>query len=105
MTMVRIQGLHKSFGILHVLRGVDLDVNRGDVLCIIGPSGSGKSTLLRCTNLLIYPPNGDIFLEGAKVTSREGRRDWVRKHIGMAGRQSSLFPHLTALRHVVLRVV
>ena len=78
MTMVRIRGLHKSFGSLHVLRGVDLDVNRGDVLCIIGPSGSGKSTLLRCTNLLIYPDQGDIFIEDVKVNSREVRPEWVR---------------------------
>jgi len=105
MTMVRIQGLHKSFGTLHVLRGVDLDVNRGDVLCIIGPSGSGKSTLLRCTNLLIYPDKGDIFLEGVKVTSREVRPEWVRQQIGMVFQQFNLFTHLTALRNVMLGLV
>src|SRR2546428_150916 len=93
MTMVRIQGLHKSFGTLHVLRGVDLDVNRGDVLCIIGPSGSGKSTLLRCTNLLIYPDKGDIFLEGVKVTSREVRPEWVRQQIGMVFQQFNVVTH------------
>ncbi|TLZ67999.1 MAG: amino acid ABC transporter ATP-binding protein [Methanobacteriota archaeon] len=103
--MVRIQGLHKSFGTLHVLRGVDLDVNRGDVLCIIGPSGSGKSTLLRCTNLLIYPDKGDIFLEGVKVTSREVRPEWVRQQIGMVFQQFNLFTHLTALRNVMLGLV
>ena len=105
MTMVRIHGLHKSFGTLHVLRGVDLDVNRGDVLCIIGPSGSGKSTLLRCTNLLIYPDKGDIFLEGVKVTSREVRPEWVRQQIGMVFQQFNLFTHLTALRNVMLGLV
>ena len=105
MTMVRIQGLHKSFGTLHVLRGVDLDVNRGDVLCIIGPSGSGKSTLLRCTNLLIYPDKGDIFLEGVKVTTREVRPEWVRQQIGMVFQQFNLFTHLTALRNVMLGLV
>src|SRR5437879_13703160 len=105
MTMVRIQGLYKSFGTLHVLRGVDLDVNRGDVLCIIGPSGSGRSTLLRCTNLLIYPDKGDIFLEGVKVTSREVRPEWVRQQIGMVFQQFNLFTHLTALRNVMLGLV
>jgi len=100
--MVRIRGLHKSFGSLHVLRGVDLDVNRGDVLCIIGPSGSGKSTLLRCTNLLIYPDQGDIFIEDVKVNSREVRPEWVRQQIGMVFQQFNLFTHLTALRNVML---
>ena len=100
MTMVRIRGLHKSFGSLHVLRGVDLDVNRGDVLCIIGPSGSGKSTLLRCTNLLIYPDQGDIFIEDVKVNSREVRPEWVRQQIGMVFQQFNLFTHLTALQNV-----
>ena len=105
MTMVRIRGLHKSFGSLHVLRGVDLDVNRGDVLCIIGPSGSGKSTLLRCTNLLIYPDQGDIFIEDVKVNSREVRPEWVRQQIGMVFQQFNLFTHLTALRNVMLGLV
>ncbi len=102
MTMIRIRGLHKSFGELHVLRGVDLDVNKGDVLCIIGPSGSGKSTLLRCTNLLIRPDSGDIFLEDVKVTSPEVRPEWVREQIGMVFQQFNLFTHLTALRNVML---
>jgi len=105
VTMVRIRGLHKSFGSLHVLRGVDLDVNRGDVLCIIGPSGSGKSTLLRCTNLLIYPDQGDIFIEDVKVNSREVRPEWVRQQIGMVFQQFNLFTHLTALRNVMLGLV
>jgi ABC-type polar amino acid transport system ATPase subunit len=102
MTMLRIQNVHKSFGSLRVLRGVNLDVNRGDVLCIIGPSGSGKSTLLRCTNLLIYPDRGDVFLEDVKVTSREVRPEWVRQQIGMVFQQFNLFTHLTALRNVML---
>ncbi len=102
MTMIRIRGLHKSFGDLHVLRGVDLDVNKGDVLCIIGPSGSGKSTLLRCTNLLVRPDRGDIFLEEVKVTSPEIRPEWVREQVGMVFQQFNLFTHLTALRNVML---
>src|SRR2546425_10384352 len=105
MTMVRIQGLHKSFGTLHVLRGVDLNVNRGDVLCIIGPSGYSKSTLLRCSNLLSYPDKIVIFLEGVKVTSREVRPERVRQQIGMVFQQFSLFTLLTALRNVMLGLV
>ena len=62
--MLRLEGVHKSFGKLHVLRGVDLSVERGGVVCVIGPSGSGKSTLLRCINLLEPPDEGQILLEG-----------------------------------------
>jgi len=105
VTMLRLQGIHKSFGKLHVLRGVDLEVNRGDVLCIIGPSGSGKSTLLRCTNLLVYPDRGDIFLEQVRVTTRAVRPEWVRQQIGMVFQQFNLFTHLTALRNVMLGLV
>lgn len=105
MTMIRIRNLHKYFGDLHVLKGVDLDVNKGDVLCIIGPSGSGKSTLLRCTNLLIRPDAGDIFLEEVKVNSPEIRPEWVRQQIGMVFQSFNLFTHLTALQNVMLGLV
>ena len=105
MTMLSVRGLHKSFGDLHVLRGVDLDVNRADVLCIIGPSGSGKSTLLRCTNLLVYPDAGDIILEGTKVNRPGIRPEWVRQQIGMVFQQFNLFTHLNALRNVMLGLV
>lgn len=102
MNVVRIRGLHKYFGDLHVLHGIDLDVNKGEVLTIIGPSGSGKSTLLRCTNLLIRPDAGDIFLEDVKVNSPEIRPEWVRQQIGMVFQQFNLFTHLTALRNVMM---
>lgn len=105
MTMIKIRGLQKSFGQLHVLRGVDLDVNRGDVLCMIGPSGSGKSTLLRCTNLLVQPDAGDIFLEDAKVNVPSVRPEWVRQQIGMVFQQFNLFTHLSAIRNVMLGLV
>ncbi len=102
MTVIRIRGLHKYFGDLHVLRGIDLDVEKGDVLTIIGPSGSGKSTLLRCTNLLIRPDAGDIFLEDVRVNSPEIRPEWVRQQIGMVFQQFNLFTHLTALQNVMM---
>src|SRR5665809_18032 len=74
--MLELQGVHKRFGELHVLRGIDLEVPRGSVVCVIGPSGSGKSTLLRCVNLLEPPDEGRILLEGKEITG-EGLRDGV----------------------------
>lgn len=105
MTMIRIRGLHKYFGELHVLQGIDMDVNKGDVLCVIGPSGSGKSTLLRCVNLLIRPDAGDIYLEDVRVNSPEIKPEWVRQQIGMVFQSFNLFTHLTALRNVMMGLV
>ena len=67
--MLRLEGLHKSFGKLHVLQSIDLEVHRGSVVCVLGPSGSGKSTLLRCINLLEPPDKGRIFLEDHEITA------------------------------------
>ena len=100
--MIRIRGLHKSFGELHVLRGIDLDVSQGEVSCIVGPSGSGKSTLLRCINLLIEPDRGDIFLEEVRITDPQIRPEWVRQQIGMVFQSFNLLTHLSALRNVTL---
>ena len=94
--------MHKWFGPLHVLRGVSLEVQKGDVLVILGPSGSGKSTLLRCINLLVRPDKGDVFLEGVRVTAPEVRPEWVREQVGMVFQQFNLFSHLTALENVTL---
>ena len=102
MTVISIRGLHKYFGELHVLRGIDLDVNKGEVMTIIGPSGSGKSTLLRCTNLLVRPDAGDIFLEDVRVNAPEIKAEWVRQQIGMVFQQFNLFTHLTALDNVTI---
>ena len=102
--MLDVQGVHKRFGELHVLRGVDLQVGRGAVHCVIGPSGSGKSTLLRCINLLEPPDDGRILLEGKEITG-EGSRDgidFVRRRVGMVFQQFNLFPHKTALQNVSL---
>ena len=100
--MIEIRDIHKSFGSLHVLRGISLGVKRGDVLVILGPSGSGKSTLLRCTNLLVYPDQGNVLIDGVIVNRPEIRREWVRQQIGMVFQSFNLFTHLTALENVML---
>ncbi|HEY7587141.1 MAG TPA: amino acid ABC transporter ATP-binding protein [Thermoplasmata archaeon] len=100
--MIRGEGLHKWFGSLHVLKGVSFDVQKGDVLVVIGPSGSGKSTLLRCINLLVQPDRGRVLLEGVQVNTPDVRPEWVRQQIGMVFQQFNLFAHLTALENVTL---
>ena len=100
--MIRVDGIHKWFGALHVLRGISFEVAKGDVLVVVGPSGSGKSTLLRCINLLIPPDKGDVFLEGVRVTSPEIRPEWVRQQVAMVFQQFNLFAHLTAINNVTL---
>ncbi len=99
--MLRLENVHKSFDDLHVLRGVDLQVDRGEVVCVIGPSGSGKSTLLRAINLLEPPDDGRIYLEGADITAHTRTDiDFVRRRVGMVFQQFNLFPHMTAGRNV-----
>ncbi len=98
--MIEVRNVHKSFGDLHVLKGVNLGVTKGEVLVIIGPSGSGKSTLLRCINLLVHPDSGDVLLDGTKVNSRDIRPEWVRQQVGMVFQSFNLFTHLTAIQNV-----
>jgi ABC-type polar amino acid transport system ATPase subunit len=100
--MIRVEGVHKYFGPLHVLRGIGLDVSKGEVLVIIGPSGSGKSTLLRCINLLVEPDEGKIFIDGVHVNRPDIRPEWVRQQVGMVFQSYNLFTHLTALENVML---
>jgi polar amino acid transport system ATP-binding protein len=102
--LLKLEGLHKSFGELHVLRGIDLEVGRGGVVCVIGPSGSGKSTLLRCINLLEPPDRGRVILEGRQISGGAGRVgiDFVRQRVGMVFQQFNLFPHKTAIENVSL---
>jgi polar amino acid transport system ATP-binding protein len=100
--MVALEGVHKRFGQLHVLRGIDLEVGQGSVFCVIGPSGSGKSTLLRCINLLEPPDEGRIFLEGKEITgggSRDGV-NFVRRRVGIVFQQFNLFPHRSVVDNV-----
>ncbi len=102
MSTLSLRGIQKWYGDNHVVRGVDLDVEKGEVLCIIGPSGSGKSTLLRCTNLLVTPDAGEVILDGVRVNRPEIRPEWVRQQIGMVFQSFHLFTHLNALRNVTL---
>jgi polar amino acid transport system ATP-binding protein len=100
--MLELRGINKRFGELHVLRGIDLKVGGGEVVCVLGPSGSGKSTLLRCINLLEPPDEGEILLEGTEVTSSNGDINFVRRRIGMVFQDFNLFPHRSALGNVML---
>jgi ABC-type polar amino acid transport system ATPase subunit len=103
-SMLELENVHKRFGSLHVLRGVSLDVGRGQVVCVIGPSGSGKSTLLRCVNLLEPPDEGRIMLEGKQITGGEAAEgvDFVRRRVGMVFQQFNLFPHKSALENITI---
>ena len=98
--MLSVRGLTKSFEGVDVLRGVDADVNRGDVICVIGPSGSGKSTFLRCLNLLEKPSGGQIFFEGIELTGKKVNLDRHRQKMGMVFQQFNLFPHMTILENL-----
>ncbi|MFH8485254.1 amino acid ABC transporter ATP-binding protein [Streptomyces longisporoflavus] len=99
---IEVRELRKSFGDLQVLKGIDLTVGRGDVVCVIGPSGSGKSTLLRCVNLLEEPTSGTVTVAGTEVTDPDVDIDRVRRRIGMVFQSFNLFPHLTALENLTI---
>jgi len=102
-SMLKLEGVRKSFGALEVLRGIDLDLPQGSVVCVIGPSGSGKSTLLRCINMLEPPDSGRILLEGEDITRRGGQGlDFVRRRVGIVFQQFNLFPHKSALENVTI---
>ncbi|GAA1870307.1 amino acid ABC transporter ATP-binding protein [Paeniglutamicibacter psychrophenolicus] len=96
---VDIRGLHKSYGDNEVLKGIDLEVKPGEVVCLIGPSGSGKSTLLRCVNLLEKPNAGVIHVGGFDATDLDVDLDKMRQKVGMVFQQFNLFPHLTVLQN------
>lgn len=99
---IQIQGLRKSFGDNEVLKGIDLTINRGEVVCVIGPSGSGKSTLLRTVNLLEHPTGGAIHIEGIDILDPDVDVDRIRSRIGMVFQQFNLFPHMTVLRNLTI---
>lgn len=99
---VSVRGLHKSFGDLEVLRGIDLDVDEHEVVCLIGASGSGKSTLLRCLNLLEPIDAGRILIEGEEITGRGVDVDPIRRRIGIVFQAFNLFPHMSVLDNVTL---
>ncbi len=99
--MVKVEDLHKSFGELEVLRGVNIEVTPGDVVVIIGPSGSGKSTLLSCINRLEEPDRGRIWIDGEEITAPKANLPRIRQHIGMVFQHFNLFPHMTAVGNVM----
>jgi len=94
--------IHKRFGSLEVLRGVDLRVGKGEVVVVVGPSGCGKSTLLRCLNLLERPTSGEVLLDGEVITTPEVDANRVRQRLGMVFQRFHLFPHLSAVENVAL---
>ena len=95
MSMIEVKGLVKSFGSLEVLKGIDQNVEEGEVLCIVGPSGSGKSTMLRCINRLEEPTGGEIYIDGELITDKN--IDRIRTKMGMVFQQFNLFPHMSVL--------
>ena len=100
--MIEIRNLHKSFGGLEVLKGIDLEIKKGEIVTIVGPSGSGKSTVLRCMNLLEVPTTGQIIFEGTDITDKKVNIDEVRQRIGMVFQNFNLFPNMTVLDNITL---
>ncbi len=101
-TLIKVEGLKKSFGENLVLNGLDIEIERGDVLVIIGPSGSGKSTFLRTLNLLEQPTDGHIYFDGVDIADPKAKINLHRQKVGMVFQQFNLFPHMTILRNLTL---
>lgn len=99
---IKVKDLYKNFGALEVLKGINLEIDKGQVVCVIGPSGSGKSTFLRCINRLEEPTGGDIMVDDIMITDPGVDINKVRRHIGMVFQQFNLFPHLTAKQNVMM---
>ncbi|NMA95827.1 MAG: amino acid ABC transporter ATP-binding protein [Clostridiales bacterium] len=100
--MIKVIDLHKSFGDLEVLKGVNTTVKKGEVVCVIGASGSGKSTFLRCLNLLEEPTDGQIYIDGVSIMELGKGINKFRQNVGMVFQQFNLFPHMTVLDNVML---
>ena len=100
--MINIKNLHKSFGDLEVIKGIDLEIKKGEIVTIVGPSGSGKSTVLRCMNLLEIPTKGQIIFEGTDITDKKVNIDEIRQRIGMVFQNFNLFPNMTVLDNITL---
>ena len=100
--MIKINNLHKKFGDLHVLKGIDDEVKQGEVVVVIGPSGSGKSTFLRCLNLLEQPTEGEIIFNGVSITDPRNNINKQREKMGMVFQQFNLFPHMSVVDNIIL---
>ena len=100
--MIRVKSLHKKFGDLEVLKGIDEHITPGEVVVVIGPSGSGKSTFLRCLNLLEIPTSGEIYIDNELITGKKVDVNAIRKKMGMVFQQFNLFPHLTIIENVTI---
>lgn len=100
--MIAVKNLHKYFGSLEVLKGIDTHIEQGEKIVVIGPSGSGKSTFLRCLNLLETPTKGQIFIEGEEITDPKCDVDKIRQKMGMVFQHFNLFPHLTVMQNLTL---
>lgn len=103
--LVDIRELHKNFGKLEVLKGINMQVHESEVVCLIGPSGAGKSTLLRCINRLEEPTQGQIFVNGQEITAAKADLNEIRSEIGMVFQHFNLFPHMTALQNCTLALI
>jgi len=102
---IQVKDLHKSFGSNNVLKGIDLDIREGEVVCVIGPSGSGKSTLLRCLNKLEDITSGKVVVDGFDVTDPKVDINEVRRHVGMVFQHFNLFPHMSVAENIMLAPV
>lgn len=103
--MIQLEGVHKHFGTLHVLKGIDLAVKSGEKVVVIGPSGSGKSTLIRCMNLLEKPSEGKVTVDGVEITAHKSPVAKVRQSVAMVFQQFNLYPHKTVLDNLTLAPV
>ncbi|WP_324822676.1 amino acid ABC transporter ATP-binding protein [Sinanaerobacter sp. ZZT-01] len=102
MIKVKVKNLHKGFGSLEVLKGIDLEVKDREVVCIIGPSGSGKSTFLRCINALEEPTSGNIIVDDLEITDKHQNINKIRENIGMVFQQFNLFPHMSVKKNIMM---
>lgn len=100
--MLRVKDLHKSFGDNEVLKGIDENIEKGEVVCVIGPSGSGKSTFLRCLNLLEEPTSGEVYLDDEKINDQNVDINKVRQRLGMVFQNFNLFPHKTVTENITM---
>ncbi len=100
--LIRVENLGKSFGPIHVLSGINVDIHAGDVVFVVGPSGSGKSTFLRCLNLLEEPTEGHVFFEGVDITDKHTDIDKHRQKMGMVFQQFNLFPHMDIMKNLTI---